>query len=367
MKPKKNLQHALNKAVQYLQSGNRELAFKHLTKFSKGSPNNADTHRDIGIFFQQNNMPIKAEMFYRDSLSINNDQASVYFNLGVIYQSLNKTQQAIEAYTTATELSNDYAKAFANLGYLYNEIGDKEKCKEACLSAKELEPDNPQIKHMIAALGVEESPEIADQQYIKNLYDDYAKTYDSHLSVTLKSRVPQLIYETTKQFSGNSKLDKTILDLGCGTGICGELFSTKANILDGVDLSEKMIEAAQKKSIYNNLYIADISEFLIDKENIYDIIFSSDVLIYIGNLLELFQRIKSALKNNGIFTFSTESAKDTENDFILDSTGRYKHNHDYITRIAEEAGLKMLSSKETALRQQNNEDVIGRIYVLTSE
>jgi len=367
MKPKKNLQHALNKAVQYLQSGNRELAVKHLTKFSKGTPNNATIRRDIGIFFQQNNMPIKAEMFYRDSLSINNNQASVYFNLGVIYQSLNKIDQAIEAYTTATKLDNDYAKAFANLGYLYNETGDTENCTKACLSAKQLAPDDPQIKHMISALGVEEAPDIADQQYIKNLYDGYAQTYDTHLTVTLKSQTPQLIYQATKQFTDLSQQDKTILDLGCGTGICGELFSANANTLTGVDLSDKMIEAAQKKNIYNDLYVADISEFLVDKENQYDIIYSSDVLIYIGNLLELFKQVKTALKEGGVFTFSTESTDDTQDDFILDSTGRYKHNHEYITRIAGESLLKILSSKETALRQQKNKDVIGRIYVLTSE
>jgi len=366
MKPKKNLQYALNKAVQYLQSGNRELAFKHLTKFCKNAPNNAAIRRDIGIFFQQNNMPIKAEMFYRDSLSIDNDQTSVYFNLGVIYQSISKTEQAIEAYTTATELSNDYAKAFANLGYLYNEIGDKDKCKEACLSARRLQPENPQIKHMIAALGIEKPPEIADQQYIKNLYDDYAKTYDSHLSVTLKSRVPQLIHEATMQFTDISHHDKSMLDLGCGTGICGELFSAGANILDGVDLSDKMIEAAEKKDIYTNLYTADISEFLVNKRNTYNIIFSSDVLIYIGNLKELFKHVKNALKKDGVFTFSTESTTGQDNDFILDSTGRYKHNHNYITRIAEESQFKILSSNETPLRQQKNEDVIGRIYVITT-
>ena len=38
-----------------------------------------------------------------------------------------------------------------------------------------------------------------------------------------------------------------ILDLGCGTGLCGPLFKPMASTLIGIDLSEKMIaQAAQK-------------------------------------------------------------------------------------------------------------------------
>jgi len=364
MKPKKNLQQALTKASKYLQTGNRELAYKHLLKFSKNAPKNASIRNDIGIFFQQNNMPIKAELFYRDSLSLDNNQSSIYFNLGVIYQNMGKIHQAIEAYKTATEKSPDYTKAFANLGYLYNEIGDETKCKEACLTAKRLEPDNPQVNHMIAALGIEKPPETADQQYIKNLYNDYAKTYDSHLSVTLKSRVPKLVYDATLKVTDKNKQAKSMLDLGCGTGICGAYFSNNTDTLDGVDLSEEMIAVASNKNIYDNLYTQDIVDFLKSKTNIYDVIFSSDVLIYIGNLSELVKQAYTALKDGGVFTFSTESLIDSDQDFTLDSTGRYKHADHYIRNITKESHFTILNSDETALRQQNKEDVIGRIYVL---
>ena len=44
----------------------------------------------------------------------------------------------------------------------------------------------------------------------------------------------------------------TILDLGCGEGYCARHFATKgAAIIDGIDISPKMIEAA-KQANYNN-------------------------------------------------------------------------------------------------------------------
>jgi len=365
MKTHKSLQTALNDTIQILKTGNKELAIQYLLDYCRKQPDNAEIRCEIGKFLQQNNMPFKAEIFYRDSLSINKQQATIHFNLGVIYQNLNKVNEAINEYTAATEIDSKYARAYANLGYLYNENGDKDKCRDACLAAQELDPENPQIKHMVAALGIEEAPEIADKEYIKNLYDGYANSYDSHLSVTLKSQTPQLVYDKTIEYAGNNNTHKKILDLGCGTGICGELFKPHADTLIGIDLSEKMIKQAQKKNIYTSLHISDIIEHLNNNEIEFDYIVSSDVLIYIGNLLELFKAAKKSLKENGLFTFSVESTLDTSDDYILGSTGRYQHNHQYISGIAEQCGFSILSSNEAPLRQQNNKDVIGRIYALS--
>ncbi|VAW66473.1 hypothetical protein MNBD_GAMMA09-2650 [hydrothermal vent metagenome] len=368
MKPAKNLNHILKNATQILRTGNKKQAIQYLLNYCNTEPENADIPREIGVFFQHNNMPFKAEMFYRNSLSIDNNQASVYFNLGVIYQNMNQPDQAIQAYLQATQISPDYARAFANLGYLYHETGHTNKCREACLTAQNLEPDNPQIKHMIAALGIEPLPETADQQYIKNLYKDYAGHYDTHLSVTLKSKVPELIYTTTLKYLKKQSSDNVLLDLGCGTGICGHLFTQYAESMTGVDLSEEMTEEARKKNIYKQLFVSDIAEYL-NKNNHrhsekFDIIISSDVLIYIGNLQAIFDGAYKALNTDGLFSFSIESSFDSDNNFILDATGRYKHNPQYISHIAELSHFHILSSDETELRQQNKQAVIGRIYVL---
>lgn len=367
MKQIKNLEAILNDTIQILKTGNRELATQYLLDYCARNPDNAEIRFEIGKFLQQRNMPFKAEIFYRDSLKIDKKQAIIHFNLGVIYQNLNKIDDAIKEYKTATNVDPKYARAYANLGYLYNETGDKGKCRDACLAAQKLDPENPQIKHMIAALGIAPAPEMADKQYIKNLYDEYASSYDSHLSVTLKSKTPELVYDATIKHAGTTNTDKIILDLGCGTGICGELFKPHANTLIGVDLSEKMIRQAHNKNIYTSLFATDIVEHLNNDTISYDFIFSSDVIIYIGNLKELFNAVKKSLKTGGLFTFSVESTSDTKENYILGATGRYQHNHKHITALAKQCGFSILSSDEAPLRKQNNKDVIGRIYVFSIE
>lgn len=369
MKKNKSLKQVLNKAAQALNTGNKERAFTLLSNYCDKQIDNAEIRREIGIFLQQNKMPLKAEVFYRDSLRINNNQAVVYFNLGVIYQSLNRVNQAINHYLKAAEISTDYARAFANLAYLYKQTDELEKCRQACLTAKRLSPQDPQINHMIAALGIEETPEAANQDYIKNLYDDYAGNYDQHLTVTLKSKVPELIYKKTEALFnrdvGKSGMQNiTILDLGCGTGICGALFGKHTLKMVGVDLSAKMIVEAKKKNVYTELLTSDIIEYLDNNSDEYDIVISSDVLIYFGRLHDVFAGVNKALKHGGLFSFSVETLSGSADDYLLDDTGRYKHNHSYIEKLSNENKYSILSSTETTLRQQNKNNVIGRIYVL---
>lgn len=369
MKPENSLSALLNKAIQLVKSGNKQHAIELLSAFCDKQPDSAEIRREIGIFLQQNSMPLKAEIFYRDALRIDNNQAVIHFNLGVIYQGLNRINEAIAFYKQATEIAEDYARAYANLAYLYKQRGDTEKCRQACLTAKRLAPDEPQIKHMIAALGVEKAPEVAGQDYIKNLYDGYARNYDHHLSVTLQSKVPELIYTTTlAQFNTaatkNNLQNMTLLDLGCGTGLCGELFGKHIKKLDGVDLSEKMLAEAKNKNIYTTLFTSDITDYLDNNNEKYDIIISSDVLIYFGNLSSIFTGVRKTLNEDGLFSFSIESMIDSSDDCQLNNSGRYKHNHQYILQLAKINHFSVLSSTETSLRKQNEQDVTGIIYIL---
>jgi len=73
-----------------------------------------------------------------------------------------------------------------------------------------------------------------------------------------------------------------VLDLGCGTGMVAENFLDKAGEIDGVDLSPKMLEHAQAKGVYANLFLSDVLEFL-EGPNVrpagYDLILSADTFI----------------------------------------------------------------------------------------
>ncbi|NEU35571.1 methyltransferase, partial [bacterium LRH843] len=73
-------------------------------------------------------------------------------------------------------------------------------------------------------------------------------------------------------------------DAGCGTGLCGPLLAPYCQRLDGVDLSPKMLEKAKSKQLYDRLSKAELTAFLNNAPDMYDVIIAADVLCYFGDL-----------------------------------------------------------------------------------
>lgn len=332
------------------------------------SPRNAKIPAEIGMYFQSRNMPIKAEMFYMQSLKLNDDQAVIYFNLGLINQMLNKTDKAINAYLRAISINPDYPRAYANLGYIYSQKGERDRASENFKAAIRLDPDNAQLKHMMASAGFVDTPTAADQKYIKDTFDEYADHYDEHLLVKLKSKTPSLVHQSVMEQLNDRENDTLdILDLGCGTGLCGELFRNNASRMVGVDLSEKMVNLARKKDIYDELYIEDICEHIIKYDCDFDAILASDVFVYLGDLKNITLGAYNAMRTNSILSFTVEALVNVSDDYILDQSGRYKHNDDYIKTLMQDHHFTLLSMKTDTIRVQAGEGVMGYVYAFKKD
>ncbi|MGO8659116.1 methyltransferase domain-containing protein, partial [Rhizobium ruizarguesonis] len=66
---------------------------------------------------------------------------------------------------------------------------------------------------------------------------------------------------------------KRLLDLGCGTGLTGGALRDLCEDMTGIDISEKMVEIAHEKDLYETLFVAEVEDFLDDNdEEAFDII-----------------------------------------------------------------------------------------------
>lgn len=108
------------------------------------------------------------------------------------------------------------------------------------------------------------------------LYDDWAKTYDQEMAKEGQDYVgPVLAAAHVLKSLGTPKIEDNIevLDAGCGTGLAGiALAQLGAKKVDGVDLSNGMLEVARKAGVYRNLDTADLSTRLVHKDNQYDVV-----------------------------------------------------------------------------------------------
>ena len=167
----------------------------------------------------------------------------------------------------------------------------------------------------------------------------------------------------SKFYDKESVEDLDVLDLGCGTGLCGELISNyvKYGTLIGVDLSPNMLAVANDKNVYNQLVEADLLSYCNEGHSLCDVVIAADVFTYFGALEDIVESISRRLKTGGRFVFSISENNISNDDYKLHISGRFTHTKKYIEGILKNADLRVHSFDDEILRVEGNEPVRGWI------
>ena len=121
-----------------------------------------------------------------------------------------------------------------------------------------------------------------------------------------------------------------------------------------------MIQKAEEKHIYDELFTLDISDYIQNTKERFDLIVSADVFCYINKLNDIFKYILKLLNPSGKFIFTVEKA--SGNTTQLQSSGRYKHPQKQIEKELKDAGFTNIHTDEVTLRQEKNSDCIGLLF-----
>ncbi len=105
-------------------------------------------------------------------------------------------------------------------------------------------------------------------------YQKWAEDYDAQMMEGLDYLSPEKIAQVlTNHFT---EKDGLVLDIGCGTGLTASaLVNLGYTNIDGLDYSAEMVEVAQQKAIYRELYVADLNQPLEFESHTYAAIVSS--------------------------------------------------------------------------------------------
>jgi len=226
------------------------------------------------------------------------------------------------------------------------------------------EPNEPEALHMLAALGEGRAPLRASDDYVKAHFDRFAEDFDKQLLEELDYKAPDILVNTLQTQVGSPTGLLSILDAGCGTGLCGPKLKPYAARLDGVDISREMLSFSRKLEVYDNLFEEELTRHFETTEAQYDVVIAADTLCYFGDLALLFKLVGRILREKGIFLFSVE-ADEIGADFSLTQSGRYTHARNYITTVANSVNLRNISVRSETLRTEYGEAVIGDIWVLS--
>ena len=212
----------------------------------------------------------------------------------------------------------------------------------------------------LARMNEVEADDAIRHGYIAALFDDYAKRFDTHLIQTLGYSAPQQLHAAITAIRSHFEQG---YDLGCGTGLMGEVLRPHVDHLSGCDLSHAMLQEARAKQIYDRLDGDDVVHALTQQHAAsLDLITAADVLVYIGALTDVFVAAHHALKIGGLFAFTTQACAGER--FIIGEDLRSAHSERYLRTQALQTGFEILAFEAVSVRQDRDQAVGGWLCVL---
>ncbi|KAM3568190.1 hypothetical protein VYU27_009683 [Nannochloropsis oceanica] len=408
----------------FASQGEHQLAFASFQRAIDLNVNDRYTYFKLGIMYEQlatgkfkeaAEHALSCYAFYVDGREGGRDTDAL-----TIYGNLLLTrlcpEEAVAVYKRALALEEGLWNVWFNLANAYLKLGLKAEAIAALQRTLALNPKVTAARHLLLSIsggggrgeeggeGGVQVPTDTDPAYVVELFDYYAPTYDQHMKEGLLYTAPRILRQEVRKVLNHTlfsegalgpvtaegsnealtrALNKSmrILDLGCGTGLCGAWFTDYSTRMVGVDLSPKMLAQAQKKLVYDELYDRDLREWVKEEATkspapTYDIIVSADVLQYLGSLEEVFLSTSLLLEpRRGLFAFTLEelqadygqAARDggrAARGFTLGETGRFLHTRAYVERALAHAGLAVETAISYSPRVERGEPVPGFLYVV---
>ena len=344
----------------YLSQGNRGKAMAAYATAIGLRPDWPDAHDGLGNALWDEERIDEAIAAYSKAVELNPGHLRANWSLGKILTRQGRLDEAIVCFRRAVDGNPTNAKAHFLLGHTLQRAGRLEAASAAYRQAISLRPDTPEWQFKLAALLGDRSVVTAPTHYVRELFEEYAAKFDKHLVEKLKYQAPQLLLRAVRQATPRRDLD--VLDLGCGTGLCGQEFRPYARRLVGVDLSPAMIRAAETRGIYDQLITGELLPALREAPGSYDLIAAGDVLIYVGDLTDFMPAVAGALRSGGLFACSIEEYDGQG--FFLHAEERFAHSIGYVRQMARESGLSEISADKAAIRCNAGAEVPGWIVVL---
>jgi len=355
------------KALYYLgllhfHRGDTDSALKCIYRCLAQAPGNGPAWNTLGSLLVAAGRAAEAKDAYRKVTEVSPSMAEGWYNLGICLRNESDFDGAVDTLRTALARDPDYFRAHEALAMLLYELGRTDDAAEIYAQWSLRDPSNAKARHMAAATSNRNVPDRASDEYIESLFDSSAAGFDVNLE-KLAYRAPALVAAALARCVKDAP-SLTVLDGGCGTGLCGPLIRAQCNRLVGVDLSGKMIEQARARGVYDELVTAELCAFMRTRPSEFDAVLCVDTLVYFGALDEPLRAAHGSLRASAILIFTLEGlAAEDGAGHRLEAHGRYTHTESYVRAALLSAGFAPQSLTRETLRQERLQDVPGYLVV----
>lgn len=288
------------------------------------------------------------------------------YELALLHMKNGNLDDAILRFKMVIFLTPEKAEAYYNLARCLVMVGDNESAEENLTKALSFKPDFAEAKYVLEKIKAPESisdvPASVITQHIawRTEFSEEEREAKLHKD---KSIVTMALENVTDK---NPNL--VVLDLGCSEGGRGEILKSKevARKIVGVDLWQNATDKAKGKTyegeaIYSSLHNIEISEYLGENREKYDLIMAGDAFSYKGNLEVVFRNIAESLIPGGLFVSifpKNEEASNYKIDIIKD---RFVHSAQYIEETMKKSGLVIAEKKQKNIAEADFDIIVAKI------
>lgn len=381
----------------HFDAGKPENAVVLIRKSLENNGRNAAAYNNLGNILKLSERPDEALEAYVRAVEVEPRHEDAWSNINVMLEGATNNDDLLPILTEIVRLDPDNPNAWHNYGLSLMLAGRRDEAADAlerCLefgadvwsdpiwharvlcalgrqdraiehleSMAAADPDNTVVRYQLAAVRGDDMDQ-APEDYVKTHFDSFSDSFDEVLK-NLGYRAPELVAEEVAVLAaGRPEPFADVVDLGCGTGLCGPLIRAHCERLTGIDLSPGMLQKAAGLEVYDFLVEGELVGFLnSDLPTRFDLAVCVDTLCYLGDLQPFMRALCAALKPGGVQIASVEHLADPSGpDYRVDPTGRYAHTPAYLRNCAENAGLVYESEKPVVLRQELGKEVHGLVF-----
>lgn len=348
-----------NLGITLFHLGRLEEAVPMLRQATSADPAYADAWTCLGLSHAALAQWQDAVDALRQASTLSPQNAELLFHHGQCLLRLGRTAEAMQAFDRAVAVDPKHANAWSARGDLLRELHQLDAAAACYEKALALGADPELTGYYLASVKGTTAP--PPRRYVEALFDDYAADFQSHVVGQLRYQGYELLL---RPLADAGRRFPRALELGCGTGLCGPLLRPLVDVLDGVDISQAMLEQAKKLGVYRELIHADIGAYLKMAEGEVDLVVAADVFIYVGDLADVFRSVRRLLVPGGRFAFTVEAPANDEDLQLLPSL-RYAHSERYIRQLAQASGFTVDEIFSAPIRYDQAQPLAG-MYVYLS-
>ena len=175
----------------FLASNQIDNAIKHLNLCIVQTPEDTDAHHNLATAYYMIGMHNQALKHWH-YCNEHNTTLEFLYHIAVCYQNTQKYDHAKSYFSMALKHDKCHLNSILNLAAIALEEHKPDKAAQYYARALKIDPNHTESKFILSALEDKNTDHAkAPPSYVENLFDQYANSYDKHLTKGLDYQVPE--------------------------------------------------------------------------------------------------------------------------------------------------------------------------------